>query len=350
MRGNLDRRVVSTAGVLLMTASALAQSGAAPSVARLEPVGRGLYEVAIGESTNAVYIASTGPGERRIFVLDPRTLAVTASISTDRQPAFGLAFNNRTRTLYTTNTRSSSVSAIDVASGQIKATIQAPDGGGAHVFRALVDEPSNTVYVSLPGTPSRIWVIDGATNTLRHEIPNTGGRSTGLALDRAANRLYTCSIASSEILEIDLASRQVVRRFPSGGQGTTHLVFDAASNRLFATHQRSGEVTVLDPGTGRVLKSIPTGAGALGLALDGHRALLYVANRLAGTVSVIDTRRLEMVTTLKAGSMPNSVAVDSRTGSAFVTFKAAPRRPGDPPDSGGDTVALIEKRKERSEK
>lgn len=328
-------------GVILTAASVLAQSGAAPSVTRLEPVGRGLYEVAVGESTDAIYVASTGPGERRIFVLDPRTLAVTGSIATDRQPAFGLAFNNRTRTLYTTNTRSSSVSAIDVGSGQIKATIQSPDGGGAHVFRALVDEPSNTVYISLPGTPSRIWVIDGATNTLRHEIPNTGGRSTGLALDRATNRLYTCSIASNEILEIDLGSRQVVRRFPSGGQGTTHLVFDASGSRLFATHQRSGEVTVLDPGSGTVVKSIPTGAGALGLAFDERLDLLYVANRLAGTVSVIDSRRLEVIATLKAGSMPNSVAVDSRTGSAFVTFKAAPRRPGDPPDSGGDTVALI---------
>ncbi len=320
-----------------------AQPAGVPSVIALERVGSGLYEVAVGESTDAIYVASTGPGERRIVVLDPRTLAVTGSIATDRQPAFGLAFNNRTSTLYTTNTRSGSVSAIDARSGDIKATIQAPGGGGAHVFRALVDEEANTVYVSLPGTPSRIWVIDGATNTLRHEIPNTGGRSTGLALDRARHRLFTCSIASSEILEIDLARREVTRRFPSGGMGTTHLVFDAASGRLFASHQRSGDVTVLDPDTGAVLDRLPTGAGALGLGLDSRRGLLYVANRIAGTVSVVDTSRLVVVATLKAGTMPNTIAVDSRNGAVYATFKAAPRsQPGEGPDDGGDTVALIE--------
>lgn len=312
-----------------------------PAIARLEPVGDGLYEVAVNQAARVVYVASTGPGARRIYTLDVATLAVKASIATS-EPAFGLAFNNRTHTLYTTNTRSSSVSAIDVRSGAVTATIRAPGTGSAHVFRALVDEESNIVYVSLPETPSRIWVIDGASHTLRYEIANTGGRSTGLALDRARNRLYTCSIASSEIVEIDLASRQVVRRFPSGGVGTTHLVFDNATGRLYASHQRSGDVTIVAPATGTVVKVVPTGAGALGLGFDSRRAWLYVANRLAGTVSVVDTRQGTVVATLQGSGAPNSVAVDAMTGNAYVSFKDAPR-PGQraPLDGSGDRVALI---------
>lgn len=328
---------------MTLAAAVRAHAQGLPVVNRLERVGAGLYEVVVGESTDALYVASADPGQQRIFVLDPRTLIARSSLDTAKSPAFGLAFNNRTRTLYTTNTRSNTVAAIDVRSGAVIATIGAPDGGVAHVFRALVDEDANTVYVSVPETSSRVWVIDGATNELRHEIVNTGGRSTGLAIDRARNRLYTCSIASSEILEIDLAARRVSRRFASGGLGTTHLEYDAATDRLFAGHQRSGDVTVLSPKAGAVLKTIPTGAGALGLAFDRQRNLLYVANREAGTVSVIDAKTLAVTTTLRAGTMPNSVAIDSRSGNAYVTFKGRPAGRGETGslDPGADTVARI---------
>lgn len=319
--------------VVLGGCAVQAQSPAGSFLSQVERVGAGIYEVAVGETTDAIYVASTGADARRIFVLDPRSLAVRTSIETGRAAAFGLAFNNRTQTLYTSNTTSNSVSAIDVRTGRTVATIAAPGGGTAHVFRLLVDEDTNTVYVSLPETSSRIWVIDGASHMLRHEITNAGGRSTGLALDRARGRLFTCSVASSEIIEIDLATRQVVRRFPSGGLGTTHVVLETAANRLFASHQRSGNVTVLDLRTGAVLKTIATGAGALSLALDEPRGLLYVTNRGADTVSVINTRTLAIAATLPGPALPNTVAVDSRTGAAYATFKA---RAGSP-----DSVARI---------
>lgn len=323
----------SLAIVAVLAATVPDARSAAPAMNRVAPVGAGIYEVAVGESTDALYIASTAADARRIFVLDPRSLQVRGTIDTGDRAAYGLAFNNRTRRLYTTDTVANSVSVIDVTTGRVLARIAAPDAGVAHVFRALVDERSNTVYVSLPDASSRIWVIDGATSTLKHEIVNVGGRSTGLALDSARDRLFTSSIASSEIIEIDLASRQVVRRFASGGIGTTHLAFDAASDRLFATHQRSGDVTVLDAGSGTVLKKITTGAGALGLALDAPRKRLYVTNREADTVSVIDTGSYAMVATLRGAALPNTVAVDGRTGDAYATFKS---RPGSP-----DSVARI---------
>jgi YVTN family beta-propeller protein len=309
-------------GFVVAAASIQAQSARVPAVTNQTKVGGGLYEVVVGESTNSVYVASTAAGNRKIFALDPQTLAVKGEIDMEANPAFGLSFNNKTQTLYTTNTRSNNVTAVDVKTGKVVATIASPDGGNAHVFRSLVDEATNTVYISLPGNPSRIWVIDGATNTLKHEIADTGGRSTGLALDSAGNRLFTSSIASSEVLEIDLATRTVTRRYPSGGQGTTHLAYDPKTGRLFTSNQQSGNVTVLDTKTTQVLQTIPTGAGALGLTFDHANNLVYVANRQAGTVTVINAASYAVVATLQAGTMPNTVALDTRTGSAYVSNKA----------------------------
>jgi YVTN family beta-propeller protein len=352
-------------GAMAAAVSLQAQGARVPTVDKLEKVGGGLYEVAFGESTDSVYVASTAAGNRKIFVLDPRTLAVKSSIDVEAHPAFGIAFNNRTQTLYTSNTRSNNITAIDARSGKVLSIITSPDGGGAHGFRLLVDEEANLVYISLPGNPSRVWIVDGATNTLKHEIKDVGQRSTGLALDKANNRLFVASIGGSEILEVNLATNTVARRFPSGGQGTTHLAYDAESRRLFAGHQQSGNVTVLNPDTAEVLKTIPTGAGALGLGLDAKNHLLYVANRQAGTVTAINSTSLEVVANLQAGTMPNTVAIDQRTGDVYVTFKARPTGRGGrggrggapagaapapapaapaapaPVDEGGDTVARI---------
>lgn len=344
-------------GVMVAATSLQGQTAQVPAVDKLVKVGGGLYEVAVGESTDSVYVASTAAGNRKIFVLDPRTLEVKNSIDVEAHPAFGIAFNNRTHTLYTSNTRSNNVTAIDADTGKVLSIITSPDGGPAHGFRLLVDEESNLVYISLPGSPSRVWIIDGATNTLAHEITDVGTRSTGLALDRAGNRLFVASIGDHAIIEIDLATRRVTRQYPSGGQGTTHLVFDPNGNRLFAGHQQSGDVTVIDTRTGEVLKTIPSGEGTLGMDMDRKNNLLYVANRRAGTVTVINTTTSEVVTTLEAGTMPNTVAVDSRTGDVYVSFKARPTGRGGrgrgaaappaapvaapAPDEGGDTVARI---------
>ena len=307
---------------LLVCVVSLAHVAASTRSMTVRSVGAGIYEVAVGVSTDAVYVASTDPSARRIFVLDPKTLRERTSFDTDGRPVFGLAFNDRTRVLYGTSTTTGTVVAIDGVSGRTIATIGKPGEPGAHVFRALVDQAANRVYVSIPEPASRIWVIDGATHTIAHEITNVGGRSTGLALDSARNRLFTCSIASGEIIEIDLGTRQVARRFASGGAGTTHLEYDAATGRLYASHQRSGTVTVLDVESGKVLQTIATGDGTLGLALDVARQRLYATNRGAETVSVIDTRTLKVVETRTGGTRPNTVAIDPRTGDAYVTFKS----------------------------
>ncbi len=319
--------VLALVGVAVLSAAAIlsAQTAArTPAVDKLQKVGGGLYELVVGESTDSVYVASTAADNRKIFVLDPRTLAVKSTIDMEAHAPFGIAFNNKTQTIYTTNTRSNNITAIDAKTGKVLSVIADPSGGGLHGFRLLVDEDANLVYVSVPAGESRVWIIDGATNTLKPEITGVGGRSVGLALDKAGNRLFVGSISDSQVLEVNLATREVVGRHATGSQGTSHLAYQSSTGRLFAGHQQGGNVVVLDTKTWDVVKSIPTGAGALGLAFDEPHNLLYVANRQAGTVSVIDTNRLEVITNLTGGTMPNTVAIDSRTGDAYVTFKARP--------------------------
>jgi DNA-binding beta-propeller fold protein YncE len=65
--------------------------------------------------------------------------------------------------------------------------------------------------------------------------------------------------------------------------------------------------------------------------------------------SLVDTRALTVLASLATGTHPNTVALDRRTGLAYVSNKArsAPRpSQGQPPapapdDPNGDTVSLI---------
>ncbi len=321
-----------------------ASESSVPAIGTTAFVGAGIYEIAVSPSTGIVYAAAIGQGQgnAKIYGLDPETLETVSTIDVSEAPAFGLGLNDRTQTLYTTNTRVGSASAIDLRSGSVR-TIETPLDPGAHLREVVVDEEANTIYMSSFGEDGAIWVIDGATNEIVAVVRGVGDGSSGMALDRAANALYVTNLNSNDISVLDLSSRQVVRRFSAGGDRPTNAAFDPATNRLFVANQNSADLTVLDVRTGELLKSIPTGAGALGVTFNSGNGLVYVANRMAGTVTVVDGASLEVVTTLGVGSRPNTIAVNPSTNVAYVTKKPISGGRGGPPvaDPNGDTVTRL---------
>ncbi|MXP66037.1 YncE family protein [Roseomonas sp. M0104] len=338
------------AGLATGTAHAATPApGAAPAVLRTGKVHPGLYEVVVSRTTGLVHVAATGPRggkAARILGLDPRSLEVRSQVELGEDPAFGLGLNDRTGMLYTTNTRSGSVSAIDLKAGKVVARMAAGEGG--HPRQVLVDEAANRIYVSNfggRGKPSAIWVIDGARNVLAATISDGLAEAgiTGLALDRAGNRLFATSLTANEIFEIGLAENRMLRRFACGGEGPINAAYDAAGQRIFVANQKSNTVAVLDAGSGALVKTMATGEGPLGLAVNPANGLLYVACRRSGTVNLFNSRELALVATLETGTHPNTIAFDSRTGLAYVTNKARSGGRDAPPvdDPDGDTVSII---------
>ncbi|RAV29111.1 YncE family protein [Sinomicrobium soli] len=338
------------AGTLLLTVG-LVQRAAAQQIEKTVKPGEQIYEIVYNDKDHSVYVASFGPMSKeifeskqfrsRIYKLDADDLTVSDSIDVSSAPAFGLGINRKTQTLYTSNTVSGSVSAIDLATGEAIAEITAPQGE-AHTREVVVDEATNTVYVTDPGEESRVWVIDGASNTLKTTIANTGNLTTGIALDQKENVLYACNLGDNNIVEIDLKTHKVVKTFPAGGEKPTNLAYDPRGKRLFVSNQGTGNVSVLDAHSGKVIRTIPTGEGALGISFNPKKKLLYIANRQAGTVTVVDTGNYAVLKNLKTGTHPNTVAIDVKSGNAYVTNKARSDR--DNPslkDPEGDTVSLI---------
>jgi len=325
---------------VLAAAALVALSGAAfadPEFVKSVKPGPGVFEVVFSGPMNRVYVASAGSRgstEAKILALDPATLETRETIDLGAEAAFGLGINNKTRTLYGTQTRLGAVVAIDLATGKVVGSITR--GEKPHVREAVVDEAANRVYVSVMGRKddSSIWIIDGATNKLVDSIDNLPGGVTGVAVDAKGNRLFASAMNSNQVHVIDLATKAVTKSFASGGDNAINLVYDAGSDQVFVAHQGSGEVVVLAAKDGTVVKKIPTGDGALGISLDAKRGIVYVANRRAGFVTLIDTKTLEPIANIVTGSMPQTVAIDVETGNTYVTNKtksAGRPRPPAPP-------------------
>lgn len=315
----------------------------AQQVEKSAPAGRGVYEAVINQKDGFLYV--TGAGSRTnpggaLYKINRDDLSIVDSISLTENPPYGVGINNTTQTVYTTNTRTNSVSAVDLQSGKLIATIN-HGGDKSHTREVLVDEDNNLIYVSDVGDPSSIWVIDGRTNKFSHQIENLGKTLTGMTFAGSKDKIYATIMGTNSIAVINTKTKDVADTFPSGGESPVNIVSDG--ERLFVTNQKSGTLTVLDT-DGKLLKTIETGAGAIGVAYDPIKNRIYSANRQTGTTTVIDAGSYEVLADLSTGSHPNHVKIDAQ-GVAYVINKTKGGRPveGQPVvvDTNGDTVTKI---------
>jgi YVTN family beta-propeller protein len=75
-------------------------------------------------------------------------------------------------------------------------------------------------------------------------------------------------------------------------------VWNSDGTRLFVTGMGSDNLVALDSDGKRVGNAVPLGSGPVGIAVDSPRTRLYVLNRFAATVSILDSSSLEVAHTL----------------------------------------------------
>jgi YVTN family beta-propeller protein len=122
-------------------------------------------------------------------------------------------------------------------------------------------------------------------------------------------------------------------------------------SRAFVANIGSGSVTVVEGK--KAIKQIPTGKGAEGIAITPDGREVWVTNREADTVSVIDVATLEVAATFPAAQFPIRVKITpggkralvscANTGDVAV-FDVATRKELGRIPIGGEKVAGAEKR------
>jgi YVTN family beta-propeller protein len=324
---------------LLLSSLLLAGSFSAHAADEMlrKAVGKGVYEMALSQQENALWVATSQSRKTDkggvVYRLDPVTLEATQTIHSDLKP-FGATFDNQTQTLWFGNTTNGTVTAIDGKTGDVKGRVVLDSRQRSETVKPLqprelaVDEKTNTVFVTGVGKESVIWAIDGATLKLKATISGTGNRTTALALDNDARRLYTVS-ADGELITIDTDKHSILTRQKLVDDGKEHaflnIALDKANHRAYITDFKQPELLVVDYRDGKVLNKIAV-PESLAVVFNPTRKEVYVTNRKAGKVSVIDAKTNKVVKTYDTPTNPNSLALSADGKTLYVSVKQASSR------------------------
>ena len=304
-----------------------------------------VYQPVYNPKDGFVYVSGAGPrdGIGKVYKIHAQTLETVDSIAVPESAPMGLGISLNTQTLYTTNSRTGIVTAIDLATGKQTHITTGQEGQAPREIR--VDESRDLVYASSV-RGGGLWVIDAKTNKFVKFYGDLGGAITGHYIDEKNNIIYATAMRDNEVVVVDGATGKVLKKFAAHGERPTNVHHDAKNNRLYVANQTTENITVLDAETGKLIKAIPTGAGALGVNHDPKRGKIYVANRHGRTVTVIDDASLEVLKTFEIGALPNTVAINHATGDVYVTNKEAVRgreenAPEPVPAPNADSISLI---------
>ena len=143
-----------------------------------------------------------------------------------------------------------------------------------------------------------VEIIDLAAGTVLRRVP-VDGAPAGIALSADRKRAYVTRPEGHGIAIIDLDTR-----------GGTVYVADWYGHRLFVLTERDG---TLSPDG-----EIGVGASPSGIAVSPDGATLYVANREADTVSVVDAKARRETTVIPVGQHPFGITLDAAAGRAYT--------------------------------
>lgn len=149
--------------------------------------------------------------------------------------------------------------------------------------------------------------------------------AASIAVDAVTSRAYVVERDLGLLSIVDLDTRTLVTAVPAGVQ-PRRIVHDAVRGRAYVVDAGTpAALHVVDTLTGRLVASVALGDGADAIAADLPRGEVYVANRDAGTVTVIGTAGNATLATLAVGGAPASLAVGAASGRLYVADAAGAR-------------------------
>src|SRR5215210_7798998 len=244
-------------------------------------------------------VYSPNVGDATVDVIDPETFKIVDHYAVGEIPHH-VTPSWDMKKLYVNNEASSSLTVIDPKSGKPSGTV-------------LVPYPYNLYFT--PDGEKAIVVVE-RLQTLEFRDPDTWRllgsvyiTSPGvdhLVFSAEGDYLLASSEWGGVVTKVDTKEMKITGSIEIGGNPVdVKLSPDGSVFYVANQNKRFGGVHVIDAETMTELKFIPTGAGAHGLYVSRDAKSLYVANRLAGTISVIDFASRKVRETWEVGGSPD---------------------------------------------
>ena len=238
-----------------------------------------------------------------VDVIDPNTMAVIDHYPVKALPQHVVPSYDM-QTLYVNNNNGNSLTPIDPRTGKPGADIP-------------IDDPYN-LYFSPDGTKAIVMAerndavdfYDPKTWTLikKVPIPHKGVNHAEFTAD-GKTMVASCEF-SGFLVRIDLDTMAITGELNVGGK-PVDVKLSPDGSLMFNANETKDGVTVVDWANMREVQFIPTAKGAHGLYPSRDGKQLYVTNRGAGSVSVIDFASRNVAGTWQFGGSPDMGGVSS---------------------------------------
>lgn len=304
-------------------------------------VTRGLYQVIYSPASDAVFVASAvgrpPVRESAVVRIDPETLEIEAQATppeapmppraapptagqdaNDTRPAlfatYGIGVDDENGHVWVTNTRQDTVAVYK--QDDLSLVKQFEPGAVNHARDVVVDESRDRVYASSTMT-GNIEIFDSKTlekiDPIVIQSAERGEDFSVMALDvdPESGTLVTVSMTTDELAVVDLDSGEVKVHPLPGAVRASGVAYDPQEGLAFVASQDTDNLLIVKAETGEVLHDVDTGAGALNVAFEPVSRRAFVANRGAGTITVVGTDGT-VVANIDAGTYPNQLRADGK--------------------------------------
>jgi YVTN family beta-propeller protein len=249
--------------------------------------GSKVHGVAVVPEVGRGFVSCSDPGS--VVIFDLKTFAVTGKVRVGDDPN-AIFYDPSTKRVYTIDRGSKRVSAIDPKTGQVTGSVE---GLGGRTEHAVADE-TGQIYLNMQSL------------------------GTMLRIDaRALKVTATWNLAPCEQ--------------PSS------MEMDRKLRRIFVGC-RNGLMAVVDADNGRVVTTQPIGKGVDASEFDLARGIVYFSTGADGALWVFrqdSPEKYTLVETVKTAAGSRTMAVDQKTGKAYLSaaeFGPRPETaPGAPP-------------------
>ncbi|MGH7069430.1 MAG: YncE family protein [Acetobacteraceae bacterium] len=151
---------------------------------------------------------------------------------------------------------------------------------------------------------NHVDVYDADSLSLIHRF-HAFSMPSHLAYAPDSSMVYATLQGSESVVAIDLLAAKVAWKAKIG-PAPAGIVWH--QDHLLAALMNANDIVMVDPTDGSVMRRIPTGRGAHMIVVSPDRRLLYVANRVAGTIEALDWESLRPLRRYSLTGGPDCIA------------------------------------------
>ena len=261
--------------------------------------GANMLSKAVRHDPYRIYVPNSGGSS--VAVINPRTMRIVRVIQTGYNPQHVVPSYDL-KTLYVTNDQANSLTPINPRT----ARRAGPDIPVADPYN-MYFTPNGRSAIVVAEAQQHLDFRDPHTFAMQHRVNVT---CPGVDhIDFSANGGYliaTCEF-SGRLVKVNLHTHKVVGYLNLPGGSPQDIKLDPMGRVFYVADKYRGGVWLVSAKTFHVMRFIHTGADAHGLYPSRNAQDLYVTNRGAGSVSIINFRTRQLVTTwhIPGGGSPD---------------------------------------------